>query len=104
MKKKKMIKRIKEVIAEWGSTSSGELGLESSPCVNSVGKITQLAEKYNLDDVVVIAYDKDGNELDETYVPYENLSKETITEIYDVITDYELSMQKTMDSCRNENV
>lgn len=101
MKKKKMIKKIKEVISEWGSTSSGEL--ESSLCVNSIGNFTQLAERYNLNDVVVIAYDEDGNELDETDVPYENLSKETIAEIYELITEYEVSMQKTMDSCRDEN-
>jgi hypothetical protein len=105
--KEKQITRIKSIITEWGSTTSGELCLESSPCVNSIdaGKhgIVQLIEGFNANDVDTVTYD-DEIELSEDSIAYEDLSEELIDEIYNIIEEYENDNIKSFDSCKDENI
>jgi hypothetical protein len=105
--KEKQIVRIKSIIIEWGSTTSSELGLQASPCVNSIdaGKhgIVQLVEGFNADDVDTVTYD-DEIELSKDSIAYENLSEELINEIYNIIEAYENENIKTLNSCKNENI
>lgn len=86
-----MIKKILRVIAEKGSTTSFELELGSSPCINSIGNgknnVSQLIEYFNEDHVVAVTY-RDEQELGDEKIKYEDLKKDIIEEIYDVIMDY----------------
>jgi hypothetical protein len=94
METTKSIAHIKRVINDWGSTSSSELELESSPCVFSCGSgknsTTVLAERFSLDGVTAVTYN-DGIQISENFIPYEKLDKEVINEIYTVILNYEKS-------------
>lgn len=98
MTKQEQISEIKRIINEWGSVTSSELELESSPCVNSIGNsignISQLVEHFYSDGVEAVTY-HDEIELGEEYIYYENLNENTIDEIYHIIEQYELSMIKT---------
>jgi hypothetical protein len=90
MKKKKMIEEIKRVIGEKGMTTSGELELESSPCISSIGNgknnVSQLVESFYSDKVEAVTY-HDEIALCEEFIPYEELKKEIIEEIYDIIVN-----------------
>jgi hypothetical protein len=96
--KEKFIEYIKEVINEWGAVTSGELQLESDPIVNSMndGETVELIERFDSDSVSTTIYANDietnGQDLE-----YEELDFELISEIYDIISGYEIDMQKTMD-------
>jgi len=97
MNKRQTINNIKWVISEWGSTTSGELGLESSPCIMSTreGKpgVVALIEGFNYDDVTVVVY-QDEIELDEYRVPYEELDENILLEIQQIMDDYDTNMSK----------
>ena len=103
-KKDKQIKRIKAIIAEWGTTTSNELGLDCSPCINSIGSgkqnVSQLIEHFNHNNVMAVTY-HDEIELGEENILYENLSKELIDEISGIMETYEIDCQKVMK--RSEN-
>jgi hypothetical protein len=94
MNTQKRIDYIKRVIIEWGSTSSSELELESSPCVFSCGSgknsTTVLADRFSSDGVTTITYN-DDIQISENFISYEELDKEVIDEIYSVILNYEKS-------------
>ena len=95
MTKEKTIKRIKEIINEYGSVSTGELELDSSPMVNSIGgKIFQLVEYFRLNTVSTTVY-HDDIELFDIDVNYNDLSKDVLDEILDILVDYETDMEKT---------
>ena len=100
---KEKIGRIKSIIENWGSTTSGELALEASPCVNSLagGDVCELVESFNLDDVDTVVYDRKGNELDYNSYTYEELSEDIIDEIFDIMENYDVDMEKTMERCRD---
>jgi hypothetical protein len=96
--KKEFIEYIKEVINEWGAVTSGELQLESDPIVNSLndGEIVELIERFNTDYVSTTIY-VNGIETNGQDLEYEELDFELISEIYDIISGYEIDMKKTMD-------
>jgi len=94
---------IKKVIKEWGSTSSGELTLESSPCLNSLGDggICELVEDFNVDGVGTTIYDLTGEEIDWNNYEYEDLSEDLIDEICYIIEQYEADMIRTEKRCQS---
>ena len=87
-----MIAKIKQVIEDLGSTSTFELELQSSPCINSIGNgknnVCQLAEHFKHDGIDAVIY-HDDTELGEDFIPYEDLKKNVIEEIYEIILTYE---------------
>jgi hypothetical protein len=97
MKREKMIKRIKEIIGNWGGTTAGELELESSPCINSIGNgknnVSQLVEYFNAEDVTAITY-QDELELGEEDIIYEDLKDDILEEILGIMENYDLKMKK----------
>lgn len=101
--KEAKIKRIKDIIATWGSVSDMELGLDHSPCINSIGNgknnVSQLIENFNADCVTTVTY-QDELELDRDDINYEDLSDDLIDEIADIIDDYETDNLKTESRCQ----
>ena len=95
MIQKGKINQIKEIIAEWGVVTSSELSLDSSPFLNSIGDdIVQLVEFFNVDDITSVVY-VDGHEHSQIDVPYEELPKDVLDEVYEIIKAYETDMIKT---------
>ena len=98
-KKDRQIKRIKTIIANWGTTTSTELELDCSPCINSIGtgkqNVSQLIEHFNHNDVIAVTY-HDEIELGEENISYEKLSRELIDEISGIMEVYEIDCQKAM--------
>ena len=103
MNKQETIKTIRGIISEWGSLTDADMELISSPIVNQVSKDHfSLAESYHLDYVGVTTY-VHGIVTDETDIPYEDLSDDTLEEILENLQTYDNYMDKTMDKCRDEN-
>ena len=106
MNKKEKIERIHQIMDEWGSTTSGELELESSPCINSIGNgknnVSQLVEYFYRNYVTTITY-HDEHELGENDIFYEDLSDDILDEILNILEEYDVSMTKLMNSTRDEN-
>lgn len=106
MNKSDQIYEIKRVISEWGSTSSCELELSCSPCINSMGNgknnVSQLVERFMSDGVEAVTY-HDEVELGEEFIPYEDLDENLVDEIYNIIMEYDVSQKKLFDSCKDEN-
>jgi hypothetical protein len=98
-----IIPKIKAIIAEWGGVSTGELSLDCSPCYTSVGSLTSLVERFNALNVDIITYDEDGNELDSFSLTYEELSNETLEEIFEALQDYDEDMIRTFNRCKDNN-
>ncbi len=99
-KKAIVIKKIKNIIDEWGSFDVGEVEADCSPCVSSVGKLTVLAERFG-DDVDVVTYDKDGNEVDFNSLEYKELKLDVLEEILELAEHYAVDMSKTMKRCES---
>lgn len=82
------IEEIKKIIDEWGSVSTGEMELESSPLYNYFSKDSyQLIEEFHKENIKVISYVHE-TEVGEFDVPYEILKYDLINEIYDIIKKY----------------
>ena len=96
------IKRIKDVIITWGSTSCCERERDHSPSMNSLagGRVCELVEQFHADCVETVVYD-DENEVDWNTYKYEELSDEVLDEILEIIDDYEADMLKTEKRCSN---
>lgn len=106
MQKKSIIKRIKNIIENYGAFGVGEVeqdGISYSPCVNEMGNLVALAEYFS-DDVEVSIYDPTGFSSDpiDTYnVSYEELSKEVLEEILTIAELYEVDQEKTLKRISN---
>jgi len=104
MTKEEQIKEIKRIIKEFGSTTSSELSLDCSPCINSIGNgknnVSQLVEHFNQDDVTAVTYN-DETEIGEEEISYEDLSEDIIDEVYHIIEAYEVDMLKTEKRIQN---
>lgn len=91
MSKEIVIKRIKRIIADWGATTSCELQLDHSPCINSMGSgknnVSQLVEHFNAETVTAVTY-HDELELGEEEIAYEDLSDDILDEILEIMEDY----------------
>jgi hypothetical protein len=98
MNKEEKIADIKRIIKNWGSTTTSELELCSSPCIMSTGNktnVSQLVEGFNADDVDVISYVNE-TEVSDDSLEYEELSDDIIDEIHSIILDYEVDCEKAM--------
>ena len=103
-KRGEMIKRIKEIMKEWGNTTSAELELESSPCITSIGNnknnVSALIEGFHQKGVSVYVY-QDQNELDSYELPYDDLDDNILEEVAEIIENYDMVMYKTMRRCES---
>lgn len=103
MEKQKYISEIKSIIDKWGSVTSKEQELEASPVYNTFGKDhIQLVERFNRNSVTIVSYIHE-TEVDEFDVDYDQLSEELLYDIYDILTQYDIGMEKTFEKIRNEN-
>ena len=94
------ITEIKSIIDKWGGVTVSELQLEASPVYNSFSKDNvQLVERFNRTGVTILCYVHDL-EVDEFNVEYERLNEPLVNEIYDILIQYNVSMEKSFD---NEN-
>ncbi len=104
--KEAKIDRIKSILSTWGMTTASELELECSPCLRSTGSnknnISELVEEFIEDYARVVTYHNE-TEIAENDVPYEDLPDDIIDEIHNIIEQYDVEMQKTMDRCKSEN-
>lgn len=105
MNKKQAIRKIKSIIKEWGSFHIGELeSNESSPCVNSIGHIIALVESLNHDHIEIGVYDTSSFSCDpiaETFMCYEDLSKDSLLEILWLAEQYQVDQEKTFKRISN---
>jgi hypothetical protein len=103
MTKNEQIGYIKKVIKEWGATKSGELQLESSPIMNSLGdgNVCELIEDFYGDGVGTAIYDRHGEEIDWNDYEYEDLSEDLIAEIFNIMEIYEADMLRTEKRCQS---
>lgn len=101
--KEEQIAYIKKVIKEWGPTTAGELNLDHSPCVNSLGDgdVCELAESFNVDGVATTIYDRNAEEIDWWNYDYEELSDDVIDQIEEIMQEYEADMLKTEKRCQD---
>jgi hypothetical protein len=83
MQKKIIIKKIKAIIKECGSFSTGEVMADHSPCIFGLGSTIILAEKFGTNTVTAVT-NLDGNEVDENEMAYENLEKSVLEEILEL--------------------
>ena len=104
MSKGRTINGIKSVIEKWGgSISTKDMELESSPVYQTLGKDHHiLIERFYKDEVEVVTYIH-GIETDVNTIPYESLDFDTLDEILNEMLTYDIMMDKTMDSCRDED-
>jgi len=102
LNKTQLIEKIQTIIENWGSVNSAELNLDCSPCYASVGNSVSLVERFNRNDVDIVT-NFDGQEIDEFSKDYEELEQDLLTEILDILENYDVDMQKIMDSCKDEN-
>lgn len=98
------IKRIKDILAVWGSTSCAERERDHSPCLNSIsnGKdnVSELVEQFYSDSVETVVY---HGEIDIQYnnYSYEELPEEIIDEILEIVEEYEADMLRTEKRCQS---
>jgi len=82
---------IKQVIEKWGETTSSELELSASPCLASTGSnknnFSQLVERFKEKGVDVVSYHNE-TELNDFFIPYEDLREDLIDEIHKIMLDY----------------
>lgn len=84
MKKTELIELIKGRIEEYGSFTASEVYADTSPLVNSIGEdVVQLAERFYHDTVTAVTY-ADEHEIASQDIPYEQLTKSTLEEIWDL--------------------
>ena len=84
-----LIERIQDIIDRYGAFNTTEVDAESSPCINSDGGVTILAEYFAEDCVTASTYNKDGMEIHTEFKPYTDLSKEVLCEIYLLCLNWE---------------
>lgn len=97
------ISRIKEIIAEWGETTTAELFADHSPCISSVGNrnnVSVLVERFGLHDVGVFTYVGDVEESEDD-LTYEELEEDVIDDILYLLEDYDTDNFKTMQRCQD---
>ncbi len=102
MEKENIIKKIKNIIIEYGSFSPYEVS-QDNPVIKTMGKDhNQVAEKFNLHAVDAISYVNEI-EVDEDEIDYEDLPIDVLEEILNIAEDYKTGFDKTMDKCKDEN-
>ena len=103
MEKQEKIERIKEIVFDWwGSVTTEQLQLDTSPCLNSIDgdDLIQLIERFNEYDVTAVTY-YDDQIISERDYSYEELPYNIIDEIYHIMMEYEIDMLKTIERTIN---
>jgi hypothetical protein len=102
MQKRTIIKKIQNIIREWGAFGSGEvegsLGETYSPCVNTMGGLVALAEYFKESEVDVNVYNPNSVSSDPIHdytVSYEDLPKDVLLEILELCEQYDVIQEKT---------
>lgn len=86
--KTQIIKQIKNIISEYGSFSTGEVGASYSPSVvNQKGNLVHLIEYFDEDTVDVEVYDDEVN-IDSYSLPYKELDVENLEYILELCQSY----------------
>ncbi len=97
------IRRIKDILDTWGSTSVSEIGMGSSPVLSSTGtnknNVSVLVEDFYVQSVKTVTYQNE-TEIDEDDVDYEDLPEEIIDEILEQVEYYEVDCLKTEERCK----
>lgn len=96
MQKEEIIKKVKEIIAEFGGFGTGEVEADCSPCVGSLGNYVGLAEEFNLNGVEVNVYMPSGfssDPVDDYELTYEELEKDVLEEILALCEQYKESQE-----------
>jgi MinD-like ATPase involved in chromosome partitioning or flagellar assembly len=102
---KTQIKKIKEIIAKTGNLMAGVVNPESSINYGNLGdNITALIEEYEQNGVNIVIYDcRSGNEIDDFYVNYNELTSDILHEILEYLQNYLDQEEKTMNRCKSYN-
>jgi len=98
--KEEKISRIKEIIKEWGETSTAELEAQTSPVISCHGEQSVLVEHFFEDYVSVFTY-VGSVEVAEDEWKYEQLEEDTIDQILDLLEDYDVDNFKTQQRCED---
>lgn len=104
MKKEEIIKKINEIIDNYGSFSIGEVQYETSPCVDEMGSLVALAEGFHKDYAEIEIYNPSGFSSDslESYdMQYSDMSIELLEEILSISENYAVDMDKTYKRCND---
>lgn len=92
--KDQVIRKIKNIIDEWGAFCIGDVQSESSPIINNISKDRYiLAEKFGLDSATGVEY-IDGNEIDEYDYDYEDLDLDTLNDILEIAEEFDVQCYK----------
>ena len=103
MEREQFISEIKSIIDKWGGITTCEMELDTSPVYNTFGKDhIQLVERFNCNSVTIVSYIHE-TEVDEFDVDYDQLSENLLYDIYDILDQYNVGMEKTFEKIRNEN-
>lgn len=87
MRKADIIKKIKDIINEWGSFTTATIRAESSPCIASLGRTCQLAEQFLEHKVEVVTYTND-EETGSHFVKYEDIKAVELKQILELAKQY----------------
>jgi len=92
--KKKLIEKIKSIISEIGSTSTGEMQSESSQVYKdrATNHSCSLVESYNAENITVVEYVHE-QEVHEFYAPYEDLKTWQLKEVLAELKQYAETLQ-----------
>lgn len=81
MQKRTVIKNINKIIVKFGSFTTADVEANSSPCIATLGKDThQLIEEFGEHKVTAFIYVHE-TVVNEEYISYEDLDKDTLEEI-----------------------
>ena len=107
MQKRTIIKKIKAIVEKQGNGDEygkqitvADMEAPSSPVIKQIGETAILAEQFGLHKVTTFTYVGDV-ETGEDYVTYESLDKEVLEEILVLLEDYDITMDKLMESTKN---
>ena len=95
---------IKQIINEYGNTTSKKLDLDEPPTLfninNGMVNVSEIVEDYREDGVETITY-QDDKIVGYSYYEYEELTDEIISDIKEVIEIYEADYLKTEKRCED---
>ena len=99
--REKQVAEIRAILQEWGEFSVGERKLDS-PLIVAPWKDNATVERFNLDDVYVVHYVQDFL-VDEYWLTYYELPVPIFEEVYQIIQDYAIEMERTFNRCKDNN-
>jgi hypothetical protein len=104
MQKKKIIKRIKSIIENYGTFNIGEVVGADGICVNEMGNLVALVEYFNGTTVEVEVYETSSfssDSISSYELTYEELDKDTLEQILFIAELFETDQEKTLKRISN---